>query len=316
MKSCLITGCNGFVGSHLAEFLIAKGVTVYGTVHRGKETVTSLCSDNGVRGKITILECNMLDKEKVDEIVSHTRPDIVFHLAAQSRVGQSWQDPEGTFAVNIFGTLYLLEAIRKTCIDSVVIVVGTAAVYGGSTDGTPIREDREFQPSSPYAVSKACQDLLAEFYWRVYGMNAIRLRPFNITGPGMSGDACSDFAKGIAEIEKGQRLALGVGDLNSVRDITDISDAVAAMWLIAERGRSGEVYNLCSGQGYRIADLLSTLVCMSTEPVRVVQEEVKKRKLQDRIEIGDNSKLGELGWTPKNPIEKTLSDLLNYHRRY
>jgi len=310
MQKYLITGCNGFVGSHLAEFLVSRGVTVYGTTHRSRERIAHLGD------KITTFECEVLDKERLEGVVSQVKPDVVFHLAAQSRVAPSWQDPEETFEVNILGTLYLLEAVRKVATDTVVVVVCSAAEYGYcEQDGLPIREDDEFKPPDPYAVSKVAQDLLARLYWQTYGLRVIRVRPFNITGPGMTGDACSDFAKGIVEIENGQREALNVGDLDSVRDITDVKDAIEALWLVAEKGTSGEVYNLGSGLGYRIGDLLDKLVRMSNSPIRVLQDNAKIRGSRQSVQIGDNKKLCDLGWRHLIPIDKTLSDMLDYWRK-
>jgi len=311
VKKCLITGCNGFIGSHLAEFLVNRGVNVYGTIHRSRERIAHLGD------KITTFECEILDKEKVESVVSQVKPDIVFHLAAQSRVAPSWQDPEETFKINILGTLHLLEAVRRAAIDPVVVVVCSAAEYGYRAGDEPsINEENEFRPSDPYAVSKVAQDLLARLYWQTYGMKVIRVRPFNITGPGMTEDACSDFARGIVKIEKGQRTELSVGNLDSIRDIIDVRDAVEAFWLIAEKGTPGEVYNLCSGVGYRIGDLLDKLVSMSRKTISVLQDSVEVRAKEDQLQIGDNSKLCSLDWRPLIPIEKTLSDVLDYWRKY
>jgi GDP-4-dehydro-6-deoxy-D-mannose reductase len=310
MKKCLITGCNGFVGSYLAEFLINRSVIVYGMVHRSRERIAHLGD------KIIIFECEILDKEKVQNVVSQVKPDLIFHLAAQSRVTSSWQDPEETFKVNILGTLYLLEAVRKLAADPVVVVVCSAAEYGYYGENEPpIKEENEFRPLDPYAVSKVAQDLLARLYWQTYGLRVIRVRPFNITGPGITGDACSDFARGIVEIERGRRAALNVGDLDSVRDITDVRDAVEALWIVADKGTPGEVYNVGSGVGYRIGDLLDKLVRMSNGTVRVLQDDTKMRGSENLIQIGDNKKLCQLGWRPLTPIEKTLSDMLDYLRR-
>lgn len=310
MRKCLITGCNGFVGSYLAEFSVNQGVIVYGTVHHNRERLAHL------RDNVTIFQCEILDKERVESVVWKVKPDVVFHLAAQSRVVPSWQDPEETFKVNILGTLYLLEAVREVATDPVVVVVCSAAEYGYcEEDGLPIKEDNEFKPSDPYAVSKVAQDLLARLYWETYGLRVIRVRPFNITGPGMTGDACSDFAMGIVEIEIDQRAALNVGDLDSVRDITDVRDAVKALWMMAERGKPGEVYNLGSGAGYRIGDLLDKLIRMSSATVRVLQDNTKIRGSRQSVQIGDNKKTCDLGWRPLIPIEKTLSDMLDYWRK-
>lgn len=306
----MITGSNGFVGSYLAAFLTQKGVAVYGTIHRGRERISH------VGDQITTFECEILDKERVEKIVRQVEPNLVFHLAAQSRVAPSWQDPEETFKVNVLGTLYLLDAVRNAAVDPVVVVVCSAAEYGYcNKEELPVDEDGELKPSDPYAVSKVAQDLLSHLYWQNYGLRVIRVRPFNITGPGITGDACSDFASRIVEIERGQREALNVGDLDGVRDITDVRDAIEALWLAAEKGTPGEVYNLCSGTGYRIGDLLDKLVTLSGHTVRVLQDQAKTGGSDSRIQIGNNNRLCRLGWRPCIPIEKTLSDTLDYWRR-
>jgi len=262
--------------------------------------------------EITVFNCDILDKNKLKEIMSNVQPDILFHLAAQSKVHRSWEEAENTLRVNVLGTLCLLEAIRDLRINPTLIVASAAAVYGGSS--TPVGEDKEFRPASPYAVSKVAADYLAGLYGQAYGLRIIRIRPFNITGPGMVGDACSDFAKSIVEIEQGRRKALRVGDLDSVRDITDVRDAVEALWLIAEKGMPGDVYNLCSGSGYRIGDLLSKLINMSSVKVNIDQETVRRIVSEDRVQIGDNSKLRDLGWRPRITIDKTLLDILEHYR--
>jgi GDP-4-dehydro-6-deoxy-D-mannose reductase len=308
MKSCLITGCNGFIGFHLAEFLIKQGLTVYGTTRHERSRIAYL------ENKMTILECDILNKQQLADIILKVKPDVVFHLAAQSKVDSSWQDPESTLKVNVLGTLHLLDAIKQFCPNSVVLVVGAAAIYGSSKDQTPIDENHEMIASSPYAVSKIAQDYLAGLYRSAYGMKVVRIRPFNITGPGNMGDACSDFAKGIIAIEKGEARSLRVGDLDSVRDITDVRDAVEALWLLAKKGVSGSVYNLCSGKGYHVGSLLDDLINLSGLKVDIVQDTAKKRLLKDRFQIGDNSQLLSLGWKPIVPIRKTLSDMLAYWR--
>jgi GDP-4-dehydro-6-deoxy-D-mannose reductase len=308
MKSCFITGSNGFIGSRLAEFLLKKDLDVYGTIRIKNERIAYLSS------KMTTFECDILNRLKLEEILSEVKPDVVFHLAAQSKVDPSWQDPESTLKVNVLGTLHLLDAIKQTCPNSVVLVVEAAAIYGSSNDKVPINEDHKMVASSPYAVSKIAQDYLAGLYWSAYGMKVVRIRPFNITGPGNMGDACSDFAKGIVEIEVGKREFLKVGDLDSVRDITDIRDAVDAFWLLATQSEPGAVYNLCSGKGYNVKDLLDKLTNLSSVKVTVVQDGAKKRVLKDNFQIGNNSKLQALGWHPLIPIDTTLSDMLDYWR--
>jgi GDP-4-dehydro-6-deoxy-D-mannose reductase len=307
---CLITGCEGFIGSHLADLLLARSLSVYGMVYGDTANIEHL------KDRVVILEGDLRERARVEAIVDEVRPNVVFHLAAQSFVTVSWEQPEETLKTNVLGTFYLLEAIRRAGLDATILVVGSSSVYGPCAhDEMPLREDHDFRPTSMYAVSKVAEDMLGHFYWRVYGMRVIRVRPFNMTGPRKTDDACSDFAKGIVEIEIGRRQVLEVGNLETVRDFTDGRDAVRALWLLAEKGIPGEVYNLCSGRGYRMREVLEKLMALAGTEVsyRIVPE--KMRPYDDPIYIGDNSKLRALGWEPQIPFEQTLADMLDYWRK-
>ncbi len=309
MSKCLITGCGSFIGSHLAEFLLKMELDVYGTVHQNSGNIDHL------KDKLNILRCDILDEERVESLIAEVNPDFIFHLAAQSLIGTSWQDPKRTLNVNILGTLYLLESIRKAAINPVINVACSSAEYGFSDkDEIPIKETKALHPSSPYGVSKVAQDMLSHLYWQAYGLRVVRFRPFYITGPRKTLDACSDFARGIAEIEVGQRATLSVGNLETVRDCVDVRDAVRAMWLLIQKGTPGEVYNICSGKGCKMKDILDKLVSLSRRPVEVHPDPNLMRPSDELVLIGDNSKLCELGWKPQIPIERTLSDILDYWR--
>jgi len=306
---CLITGCEGFIGSHLADLLIAKGLDIHGMVYGDTANIEHL------RGRIAILEGDLKDKERVEVIIGQARPDIVFHLAAQSFVTASWEDPEETLKTNVLGTFYLLDALRKASLEPSIVVVGSSSVHGPRAEAEmPLKESYDFQPTSMYAVSKVAEDMLGHFYWRVYGMKVIRVRPFNMTGPRKTGDACSDFSKGIVEIEKGLRQVLEVGNLETVRDFTDGRDAARALWFLAEKGVSEEVYNLCSGRAYKMQEVIEKLIHLSGNEVRYQVTADKMRPYDDPIYVGDNSKLRALGWECQIPFEQTLRDMLDYWR--
>jgi GDP-4-dehydro-6-deoxy-D-mannose reductase len=309
VKRCLVTGCEGFVGSHLADLLVEKGLSVWGMVYGETGHLDHL------RGRITLLECDLKDRQGVEELISAARPDLVFHLAAQSFVTVSWEDPEETLKTNVLGTFHLLEAIRRAGLDPLILIVGSSSVYGPCEEGEmPLKEGREFRPTSMYAVSKVGEEMLGYFCCQVYGMKTIRVRPFNMTGPRKTFDACSDFAKGIVEIEKGLRQELEVGHLETVRDFTDGRDAVRALWLLSERGVLGEVYNVCSGRAYRMREVLEMLIALGGNKVRYQVVPEKIRPYDDPTYVGDNSKLRALGWEPQIPFEKTLTDILDYWR--
>ncbi len=306
----LITGCGGFIGSHLASFLADKA-KVYGTVY----DFDGLRNVEELKNKITLMKCDISNKKDVERIVKKTVPDVVFHLAAQSFVVPSWKDPEKTFQTNFFGTYYLLEALRKTSPGAKILVACSSAEYGFITkDDIPLAETSPLRPSSPYAVSKVGQDMLSYLYAKAYGMKVIRLRLFNTTGPKKTFDACSDFARGIVEIEKGKKNSLTVGNLDGLRDITDVRDTVRAMYLISQKGQDGDVYNICTGKAYKVSDLLKKLVAMSKVKIKIVKFPDPMRKIDDPIFVGDNTKLTKLGWKPEIPIDKTLSDILDQWR--
>jgi GDP-4-dehydro-6-deoxy-D-mannose reductase len=309
-KKCLIVGCGGFIGSHLAEFLLTKNFTIYGTVYRNTSNIEH------IKNCITILKYDIRDKIRIESIIETVNPDAIFYLATQNFIAPSWEDPEKTLTTNILGTYYFLDAIQKSGMDPIVEVISSSAVYGMNYDNEiPVKENKEFRPLNPYAVSKIGVDMLAYLYWQTYTMKIIRIRPFNVTGPRRTFDVCSDFAKGIVEIEKGQRNVLEVGNLESVRDITDVRDAVKAMGLLLEKGHFGDAYNLCSGNGYKIREILNKLISLSeSNNITVYQDPNKMRKSDDTTQIGDNTKLREIGWVPEIPLESTLGDLLNFWR--
>jgi GDP-4-dehydro-6-deoxy-D-mannose reductase len=305
-----ITGIGGFLGSHLAEFLLAEGLPVYGTIHKDFRNVEH------TKDKLALLPCDILDRQQVETAVVKTQPQVVFHLAAQSLPVLSWKDPEATFRVNVFGTLNLLEAVRKSGIDPTILVSGSSAEYGFTRpDEMPIQEEKALRPATPYGVSKAAADLLAYLYWRTYGMKVICGRPFFVIGPRKRGDVCSDFARGIVAVEKGQQPSLKVGNLEAVRDFLDVQDAIGALWLLVEKGTPGEVYNLCSGVGHKIGEVLRILLAMAMKPVPVEQDPARLRPADEPVVIGDNAKLRALGWEPQVPLQVTLARVLEFWRQ-
>jgi GDP-4-dehydro-6-deoxy-D-mannose reductase len=259
----------------------------------------------------------MNDANLVSEVIKRSKPEYIFHLAAQSFVTTSWENPRLTLRTNVLGTLNLLECLRRMKLDPLVEIVGSSSVYGvRSEDDLPLKEETDFRPTSFYAVSKVGEEMLGYLYAKVYGMKVIRIRPFNMTGPRKIGDACSDFTKGIVEIEKGLKKHMKVGNLETIRDFTDGRDAVNALWIIAKKGIPGEAYNLCSGKCTKMRDILNMAISLSKlENVKIKQVQSKLRPFDDPIYVGDNSRLRSLGWEPEIPLKKTLSDMLEYWRK-
>jgi GDP-4-dehydro-6-deoxy-D-mannose reductase len=292
------------------EFLQAEhpGVEVHGVVlpHGG----VSWRAASGAR----VLEADLDDPAAAAAVVGEVRPDRVVHLAGQSSVQQSWTDPGGTLRTNVLGIVHLLDAARRLALRPTVVVVGSAEEYGPvAPDELPIREGAPLRPASPYAVSKVAQGALALLYGPAGGMRVVLTRTFHHTGPGR-GEAFaeSSFARQIAEIEAGLRPpVLKVGNLEAVRDFADVRDVVRAYWLLLERGEGGAAYNVCSGKGRRVRDLLDTLLAASRARVEVRVDPDRLRPADVPAQVGDPSRLrAATGWEPRIPIERSLLDLL------
>ena len=308
-KHALITVCEGFIGSYLAEFLSDKGLEVHGTVFNATNFIDNLGK------KVSILRCDITEKDRVSAIVTEVKPDYIFHLAAQSLISNSWLDPGQTFKINTIGTLNLLEAARVAGINPLIEIVGSSDEYASpSASDVCIKESSALCPSSPYGISKMASDMLGRVYHQTYGLKVVCVRPFSIIGPRKTGDACSEFARGIVDIESGEKSKLGVGNLEAMRDFLDVQDAVKAMWLLAERVKPGEVYNICSGKGIKIQEILYKMISMSTHRIKYERESERVRLSDKPSLIGDCSKLQSLGWRPTIPLENTLHNILEYWR--
>lgn len=314
MKIALITGITGFAGSHLAELLLKEGVEVHG-IQRWRSKSDNI---NHIRNSIIFHEADLLDAHSLYTVIDEVRPNFIFHLAAQSYVQSSWASPSNTLEVNIIGTVHLFEAVRKTNLDIVVQIACSSEEYGKVLkDELPINENNPLRPLSPYAVSKLAMDYLGYQYYESYGLKIIRTRGFNHTGP-RRGDvfAESTFAKQIAEIEKGlTEPVVYVGNLDAIRDYTDVRDMVRAYYLAVLKCRPGEAYNIATGKGWKIKDVLNTLVEMSKVKIKILLDKNRMRPSDVEVLIGDAGKFKkETSWKPEIPFEKTLADLLDYWR--
>ena len=316
MQRALITGITGFVGSHLAEFLLSQGIEVYGTIRWRSKT------DNidHLKDKLKLIETDIADAYSVHNAIQKAEPDAIFHLAAQSFVPTSWHAPQETLVTNIIGNLNILEAVRKSTIDPVVQVAGSSEEYGlVHPNEVPIKETNELRPMSPYGVSKVGQDRLSYQYHMSYGLKTVITRAFNHEGP-RRGEVfvTSNFAKQIAKIEKEQQEpVLAVGNLDAQRDFTDVRDTVRAYWLAVEKGKPGEAYNICSGKTWKIRAMLDLLLELSTKHnIEVRADEKRMRPSDVPILLGDYAKFhAQTGWKPTIPFEQTLEDLLNWWRQ-
>jgi GDP-4-dehydro-6-deoxy-D-mannose reductase len=317
----LVTGITGFAGSHLAEYLLSErpDVEVHGTYRwRSRRDNIEHLEGSHLAGRLRLHECELRDYPAVAAVLDRVRPDRVFHLAAQSYVPASWSAPAETLVTNINAQTHLFEAIRALGLDPVVQIACSSEEYGlVRPDEVPITEDNPLRPLSPYAVSKVAQDFLGYQYFQSYGLKVVRTRGFNHTGP-RRGEVfvTSNFARQIASIEAGRSgPVIRVGNLDAIRDFTDVRDMVRAYWLATERGLPGEVYNIASGQGIRVGEVLDRLRALSRVPTRVEVDPERLRPSDVEILIGDSSKFrATTGWQPEIPFERTISDLLDYWR--
>lgn len=305
---CLVTGATGFIGSFLAQRLCESGCAV-----------SALARDVARAGgllphAVRLLEGRVEDRDDCERAVAASEPDRVFHLAAQSYPVASWQDPQGTFSANALGTIHVLDAIRASGRDPSVVVACSSAEYAAPADGAPLPESGRLLPSSPYGVSKLAADFAAQLYADRYGMRIVRVRPFFLIGPRKTGDVCSDFARGLAAAERTGHPTLRVGNLEIVRDFLDIADGVRAFVLAAERGERGAVYNICSGRGYRLREVLDRLKAMAKVAVREEIDPSLLRPVDEPVKVGDPSRLMALGWRPERSIDDSLRDILAYWR--
>lgn len=306
---CLITGCSGLIGPHLAEHLLQNRVDVWGTYCSRSAIPPSLANRMGW------LPCDLSDAGDVDRVLDACSADRIFHLAAQSYPVKSWSDPVRTMQVNLLGTLSLLEGVRRRHPACQVLVFGSSAEYGSSAaQKENIPETTALEPDSPYGVSKVAADSLSDVYSRAYGLKIIRIRPFFVIGPGRGSNVFVDVAKRIVEVENGRADGLAVGNVSAVRDLVDVRDAVRAIWTIAEKGKAGTVYNLCSGQARSIREALDLMVTFASRPIRVQTDKEKLRPLDTPRLVGDSSRLRQLGWSPEIPLEQTLADILQFWR--
>jgi GDP-4-dehydro-6-deoxy-D-mannose reductase len=315
----LITGIDGFVGRHLAGTLLDQSsIHLSGTVFPQKSAIQA--SDCVFDEKIDLFPVDLKEPSSITHIIKELQPDWVFHLAAQSSVKDSIDNPLETFQTNVMGTAHLLEAVRQQAPKARVLLVGSAEVYGVVDEkNLPVTEAHPLNPANPYAASKAAADLIGYQAFKTDGTSVIRMRSFNHIGPGQNAKfVASGFAKQIAAIEAGQQEpVIRVGNLETRRDFTDVRDITAAYHLAIQRGLPGAAYNLCSGQVYSIREILDHLLSISTISIDIESDPDRLRPSDVPVLSGDNTLFcSTTGWAPKRSIQQTLRDILNEWRQF
>lgn len=310
----LITGISGFVGSHLAEYLLtATDWQVAGTVFGPYGNIAHLC------GRLELYPAELSRLDVVTFILEQCRPDVVIHLAAQPLVSASRRDPWGTLETNIRTQLNILEGVATTDPACRVLVVGSSEEYGlVPPEDLPVDEDTPLRPLSAYAVSKVAQDLLGYQYHVTHNLHTVRVRPFNHIGPRQrTGFVAADFASQIAAVEAGvQPPVISVGNLASRRDFCDVRDVVRAYVLLVTDGAPGEVYNVGSGASHSAQEMLDRLLMMSSTPIEVRQDPARARGADVPDIVCDSTKIRRAtGWQTTISFDQSLHDVLEYWRQ-
>lgn len=307
----LITGASGFIGRYLSTYALAEGHDVTGTYLSQSELSARDLPQRGIHW----VPLDLQDPPQLNRLLSECHPDAVFHLAAQAYAKRAWADPLDTFRTNVLGTISLYEAIRRTPPREGVLLTASASAYGEVT-ALPIREDTPLNPTNPYGVSKACQEMLSLQYSRNYDLRIVRARLFGTTGPGKTGDALNDFARQVAALERtGQPGILKVGNLSTRRDVQDIRDAVRALWRVFEKGVPSQPVNVGSGKIYSIGWIAETLAHLSRVALEIRQDPALMRPTDEPANQADVSRLRALGYTPSFPLERTIADSLEFWRQ-
>lgn len=307
-----ITGGGGFMGVHLANYLVDKGDEVLSTYFNPTTDI------GGIDKRARVKECDVRDKEKVFEIMEEFMPDKIFHLAAQSYPTVSWENPQYTAETNILGTINILEAVKKFNSECRILNAGSSAEYGFVTqEEVPVKEKHSLKPLHPYGVSKVAQELLAYQYSKNFNLKPITIRIFNTTGPRKVNDVCADFTKRLIEIEKGinKEKKLRVGNLKTKRAITDVRDLIRAFDLALDNATSGETYNVGGEKVYEMNEIIEILRKLVDFEFELWKDPSLIRTTDEPVIFGDNTKFKkEVFWKQEISIEQTLNDMLDYWR--
>lgn len=314
MSRVLVTGCSGFLASHLLPRLLAAGTNqVFGITEVPGFTYAD----------VEVFQVDIRRRLDIAQMLEIIRPDVTYHLAAVANVGFTWKNPELTYEVNFMGTSNLLEALQASAPDSRLLLMSSAEVYravppgAGGAGSEPFRESSPTAPQSPYALSKLAMEMLGDLYGRAFAMKACMVRAFNFTGPGQDRRfVASDFACQVARIERGEAApVIRVGNLEAERDFSDVRDVARWLPVIAAGARPGEVVNACSGQVVSIRRILDILLAAARVPIRVETDPARFRPLDNPALRGDPGRLrARFGLRPEFPLERTLGDLLEHWR--
>ena len=320
MSNILITGVTGFVGSHMADFIIDNTDDVIFATKRWMEDTTNVkhLIDNE---RFNFIDCDLIDGLSVQKAVEMSKPDKVFHFAAQSFPEVSFKIPVITLQTNVIGTTHLLESIQNSEFDPIVVSISSSEVYGNPRqDEIPIKETNPIRPANPYSISKVGHDLMSQYYHSAYNMKIIITRMFSHEGARRGKEfALSSFANQIVKSELGlQDTIIRHGNLDSVRTYNHIDDAIEAYWLCSESDNFGEIYNIGGDTTCKVGDVLDLLISLSRKKNLVKQVDPDRVRPTDiTLQIPSSAKFkADYNWLPKKQLKDICSDLLEYWRKY
>jgi len=341
MEKVIITGANGFIGSHLTDFLISNDFDVYALDLPDKPFIRLYHYTNGkvnftfeekleAFGKriqvptnianLKILECDMKNAKLLEKIIQEVKPKYIFHFGAQPFIQPSLDNPTETIETNVIGTINIFEPIKKNNINTRVITACTAAEFGTTAlINRPLKENDPLLAVNPYGISKIVVELLTRQYYLNFGIEAVNLRFFNQIGPRQVGVAPTDFITQIVKINLGIiESTIQVGNLSSYRDFTGIKDTIQAIWLAATKGKPGETYHVCSNKKVQIRRILDIALRFASKKIKIIENTSEKlRKTDEDTILGDNSKIKkELGWKITQSIEDILKEIYDYWLDY
>ncbi len=316
-KSVLITGITGSGGSYLAEYIlnVQNNISVHG-ISRWHSTSTQNNLKN-IKDKVHVHECDLLDFSSIARVLKDVNPDVIFHLASHANVKAGFINPLSVLENNITGTANLFEAIRLMDIDPVIQLCSTSEVYGQvNQEHVPIKENCPFKPSSPYAVSKTTQDHLGFTYWRCYKMKIIRTRMFAYFNPRRTDLFATSFTKQVALIEKGLQETLYHGNLDSVRTMIDIRDAMSAYWIASKKCNFGEAYNIGGQTTIKVGEFLNELKKLAKCKIPSQVSPDLLRPADVTLQIPDTSKFtNQTDWKAEFSFKESVEHILNYWRQ-
>lgn len=315
LQPILITGGTGFAGRHLIQALLEEGFQNIHTTHFGNSPLPEVCQNSAV----SIHTVNLTEAAAVADLVKEVQPAEIYHLASFAAVGKSFEQAGNILQNNIMLQLHVLNAVREHAPQARILIIGSAEEYGKVPSdrlGQKIDESFPLNPVNPYAVTKVTQDLLAQSFYFSFNLNILRVRPFNHIGEGQSPDfVIPAFASQIVAVEQGKQESLRVGKLETVRDFTDVKDMVKAYIVVMRKGKVGDVYNIGSGKGWKISEVLDMLLAHSSKQIKVEVDESRLRPSDVEYFVADAHRIQELGWSAQVPLSETLERILNEWRK-